>query len=171
MKKVIILLAFSVLMTVLCGCGIIIIEDNYSLDMIPGDITCEYRIGNGAMWAEECVDTDVSFDKNMFLELFHEYNQYDPNEIKNNPERCDLKINIEQQPDEWLAIRDSEFNVKAVFGDDERSVSMYRHEEKLYFFVLSLGGAAKPDKQGKYFMELSEEMSDYWQMIIKSVLG
>ena len=53
------------------GCGAARGEDLYTLDHIDGDITCEYRMGKNASYADECVDTDVVFDKDKFIELFH----------------------------------------------------------------------------------------------------
>ncbi len=169
MKKTVTLLVLAVIFNVLSGCGIIVTEDRYSLDRIDGDITCEYRTGPDAMWAEECLDTDVTFDKEMFLELFHEFNRYDPVVIARNPGQCDLKIRADEQPGEWETIRESEFNVRASFDDEYRSVSIYRYGGKLYVRVLTMGGRTEPEKEGVYFMELSEEMSAYWQGIIEAV--
>ena len=168
-KKIIILILSALMLTAFSGCGIIIVEDDYSLDKIDGEITCEYRIGEEAKWAEETVDSDVRFDKEMFLRLFKEYRQYDPLTGTKDPMQYDLKIRIDEQPDEWQRIRESEFNIRAVFGDDQRDVSIYRYRSKLYFFVLSIGDRGDPKEEGEYFIELSEEMQAYWQTIIKKV--
>ena len=80
MKKKVFCLFISVMITAAvlsAGCGTVA-EDFYSLDHIDGDIICEYRTGKNAVYADECVDTDVVFDKDKFIELFHESNQYDP---------------------------------------------------------------------------------------------
>lgn len=169
MKKASILSAILSILIVLSGCGIIVVQDDYSLDKIDGDITCEYRIGEEAKWSEECVDSEVQFDKDMFLKLFQVYAQYDPIIGSMDPMQCDLKINIDEQPEEWRRIRESEFNVRAVFGDDQRDVSIYRYGDKLYFYVLSMGDSREPEKEGEYFVELPEEMSDYWQTVIDAV--
>ena len=66
-------------------------------------------------------------------------------------------------------IRESEFNVRAVFGDNQRDVSIYRHGDKLYFYVLSMGDRGDPEVEGEYFVELPEEMQSYWQTIIDAV--
>ena len=154
----------------LSGCGVMVVQDEYSLDRIDGDIICEYRTGENAKWADECVDSDVTFDKDMFLKLFQEYNQYDTITGSKDPlKNYDLKINTEEQPEEWKTIFGSEFNVRAVFGDDYRDVSIYRYNGKLYFYVLSMGGRTMPEKKGQYFVELSEEMSSYWGNIIEEV--
>ena len=160
------------LLIVLAGCaiGVLVFEDNYSLDKIDGDITCEYRIGKDAKWMEECIDSEVEFDKDMFVKLFQEHAQYEQITGSKDPLKCDhLKIDSDEQPEEWQAILDSEFNVRAVFGDDQRNVSIYRYDGKLYFFVLSMGERSGPGKKGEYYMELSEEMSDYWKTIIDAV--
>lgn len=169
MKGLLTLLVLISLAGSLSGCGIRVTEDHYSLDEIEGDITCEYRIGKDAMWADECVESDVTFDKQKFLDLFHEFNQYDPVVISKDPDQCDLKMSIEEQLEEYQAVRETEFNVRAVFGDEQRNVSIYRHKGKLYFKVLVMGGRTEPEKEGVYFMELSEEMSEYWRTIIEAV--
>lgn len=153
-----------------CGIGVLVFEDHYSLDKIDGDITCEYRMGKDAQWMEECIDSEVKFDKDMFVKLFQEHAQYEQITGSKDPLKCDhLKIDSDEQPEEWQAILDSEFNVRAVFGDDQRNVSIYRYDGKLYFFVLSMGERSGPEKKGEYYMELSEEMSDYWKTIIDAV--
>lgn len=80
------------MLAALSGCGIIVVQDDYSLDRIDGDIVCEYRIGEEAKWSEECVDSEVRFDKDMFLKLFQEYARYDPIIGSKDPMQCDLKI-------------------------------------------------------------------------------
>lgn len=169
MKRLLLLILLPIFIA-LPGCGTtIVVQDDYSLDEIDGEIECEYRIGKDAKWAEECVDSDVKFDKEMFLKLFHEYAQYDPIIGSKNPMKYDLKVSINEQPDVWQEIFESEFNVRAVFGDDQRNVSIYRYRNKLYFFVLSMGDRAEPEKEGEYFVELSDEMYNYWQNIIEEV--
>ena len=152
------------------GCGANAGEDLYSLEHIDGDIICEYRTGKNAAYADECVDTDVVFDKDKFIELFHESNQYDPVRLSKNPKACDLIISTKDQPEEWETISESEFNIRAVFGNEQRNVSIYRYDGRLYFHVLSMGGNKKPELEGVYFMELSEETSSYWSAIIDAVV-
>lgn len=106
----------------------------------------------------------------MFVKLFNEQDLYDPIYLKNNLDKCDLKINSETQAEELQRILNSEVNIKALFEDTDRSVSIYTHNEKLYFFVLSMGGNSKPEEEGSYYMELSEEMDAYWRTIIEEVV-
>ena len=170
MRRPVIAAVLIAVVIALFGCGKIVAQDEYSLDKIDGDIVCEYRMGENAKWAKDCVDSDVTFDKAMFLKLFQEFNEYDALTGSKDPlKRYDLKINVDEQPDEWQTIFESEFNVRAVFGDDQRDVSIYRYGGKLYFYVLSMGGRTKPEEEGQYFVELSEEMSRYWGAIIEEV--
>lgn len=148
-----------------CGFKIRVVQDDYSLDNIEGDITCEYRVGKDAEWSETRVDTDVVFDKEMFLKLFHEENKYDVFDRKKHLKECELKITSNE---EWQRINESEFNVKAVFAAGSRSVSIYRYDGKLYFFFLDIGSGDSKN-EGAYYMELSEEMRSYWQTIIDAV--
>ncbi len=169
MKRIITGLLLSMFLITASGCRILVVQDNYSLEKIDGDIICEYRAGKEAAYSEETLDTDVEFDKDMFIKLFQEYAQYDSIIGSKDPEQCDLLIKISEQPEEWQKISESEFNVRAVFGDDQRNVSIYRYEGKLYFYVLSMGNLREPEKEGEYFVELPEEMSGYWQSIIDAV--
>ena len=82
---------------------------------------------------------------------------------------CDLRINYAEDPEEWQAISDTECSIRAVFGDDHRSVSVFEYRGRYYFFVLCMGGGAAPDQQGYYYMELSKEASDYWAPLIEQV--
>lgn len=169
-KKMMTFVVLTITLCTLAGCKILIVEDNYSLKEIKGDIKCEYRVGKNAKWLDETVDTDVQFDKEMFVKLFNEQDLYDPIYLKNNPDKCDLKINSETQAEELQRILNSEVNIKALFEDTDRSVSIYTHNEKLYFFVLSMGGNSKPEEEGSYYMELSEEMDAYWRPIIEEIV-
>lgn len=173
MKKMVLRLLMCVVIAVSAlsaGCGAAGGEDLYTLDHIDGSITCEYRTGKNASYADECVDTDVVFDKDKFIELFHEYGQYDPVRLSKNPKECDLMINAKDQPEEWDAISSSEFNIRAVYDGGQRDVSVYWYGGKLYFYVLNMGGNKRPDLEGAYFMELSEGMSSYWGAVIDAVV-
>ena len=132
-RKPIRLFFLLLLLAALPGCRINVVQDDYSLEQIEGEISCEYRIGEDAKWMEDCVASDVTFDKDHFLALFQEYAAYDPLTGSKDPMQCDLKIRIEEQPEAWQEIRESEFNVRAVFDGGQRNVSLYRYDGKLYF--------------------------------------
>ena len=88
-----------------------------------------------------------------------------------HPESCDLRISETEQPEQCKEVINSDFNVRVVFDDEQRNVSIYRYNDRLYFFVLYMGTGSKSNEEGYYYMELSKEMSDYWQGIINSVLS
>lgn len=169
MKRLFALVLSVWILIALPGCGIIVVQDDYSLDKIDGDITCEYRIGRDAKWSETCVNSEVTFDKDMFLKLFQAYAQYDPLIGSKDPKQYDVRINPHEQPEVLQRVLESEFNVRAVFGDDQRNVSIYRYDGKLYFHVLTMGDRSEPEEIGYYFIELPEEMRGYWKSIIESV--
>lgn len=162
-------IALALLLALLPGCRVNVVQDDYALDRIDGEISCEYRIGEEAKYAEECVESDVEFEKERFVELFQEYAAYDPLTGSKDPLNCDLKIVIDEQPEEWQKMRESEFNVKAVFDSGQRDVSIFRYEGRLYFYVLSMGERSEPGEEGEYFVELPAEMSKYWAEIIEAV--
>lgn len=170
-RKPIRLIFLLLLFAALPGCRVNVVQDDYALEQIDGEISCEYRIGEDAKWMEECVSSDVTFDKDHFLALFQEYAAYDPLTGSKDPMQCDLKILIEDQPEAWQEIRESEFNVRAVFDGGQRNVSLYRYDGKLYFYVLSMGERSEPEEEGEYFVELPAEMSEYWAEIVEAVEG
>ena len=168
-RKPIRLIFLLLLLAALPACRINVVQDDYSLEQIEGEISCEYRIGEDAKWMEDHVPSDVTLDKDHFLALFQEYATYDPLTGSKDPMQYDLKILIEDQPEAWQEIRESEFNVRAVFDGGQRNVSLYRYDGKLYFYVLSMGERSEPEEEGEYFVELPAEMSEYWAEIIEAV--
>ena len=136
---------------------------------IDGEIGCEFRVGQNAAYIGPAVETDTVFDKEEFIKLFNEDSKYDPNYLKYHLDECDLKINIETQPEEWDKMFNSEVNIRAVFGDDCRSVSVFPYDSKLFFFVLDMGERSKPEEEGSYYIELSETADRYWRPIIEKV--
>ena len=140
-----------------------------TLTTIDGDIKCEFRVGQNARFIDSAVDTDVVFDKEEFIKLFNEDSQYDPNYYKNHLDKCDLKINTEEQPEEWEKMFNAEINIKAIYGEESRSVDVFLYDSKLYFFVVSMGGRSKPEEIGSYYIELSDESAAYWRPIIDQV--
>lgn len=165
------LLGFAVIALSLCmmtGCFFMTGRSG-SKNVFDGDIECEFRVGKDAKVMRDAVDTDVVFDKEKFTELLDEAAQYNPTSLKHHTDKCDLKINAQDQPEEFEEIFDSEINIKAVSDRQSKNVSVYELDSKLYFFVLSMGGNSKPEEEGYYFMELSGDMSKYWYPILKEV--
>jgi hypothetical protein len=141
-----------------------------TLKKIDGVIKCEFRVGQNPRFIGSAVETDAVFDKEKFITLFNEYGKYDPKHLKYHLDECDLKINSEEQPEEWNKIFNSGINIKAVYGEKSSSVDVFQYDSKLYFFVLSMGSRSKPDEIGYYYIELSDEMSEYWRPIIDKVV-
>lgn len=161
------IIIFSVLMIfcfVAVGCS------SMSLKDIDGDIRCEFRTGENAEFADAVVNTDATFEKEEFVKLYNEANSYNPNRIKDHLNECDLRISPETQPDEWKEIFGSEVNIKMLYGEKGKSVSVYRHGSKLYFFIVSIGGRTRPEDEGHYYIELSEEADRYWRPILDKVI-
>ena len=168
-KHVLILCVLMCLCSVLSGCMALPPAETLKEKDIDNDIRCEFRVGQNAAYADTIVDTDIVFDKDEFIKLYNEENSYDPIYLKNHLEKCDLRISIDTQPAEWDEMFNSEVNIKMLFEGDSRSVSVYRYGSKLYFFVLSMGGRRRPDDEGYYYMELSEDLAEYWQPILEKV--
>ena len=165
------ILGFTAVLLVLCmmtGCFIKPKNKN-ALGRIKGDIECEFRVGKNAKTQSRAIDTDVVFDKDKFVDLFNEESQYDPVYLKYNTDDCSLKVNAQEDPEEWEEIYNSEINIKVLYDRQSRNVSVYEYNSKLYFFVLSMGGNSKPEEQGSYFMELSKDMTEYWRPILAEV--
>ena len=144
-------------------------KNKNAMDKIKGDIECEFRVGKDAKTYKDAIESDIVFDKDKFVDLFNEQAQYSPTSLKYHTDECSLKVNAQEQPDEWEEIFNSEINIKVLYDRQSRNVSVYEYKSKLYFFVLSMGGNSKPEEQGSYFMKLSKEMSDYWKPILKKV--
>ena len=142
------------------------------IDRIDADIECEYRLGKNAQFSKNKALTDTVFDKEEFIELFNLRESYDPLHLRFHLDECSLKIVASEQPEEMDKMSNSEINFKVVYdGVDERknSVSVYEYNSKLYFFVLCMGSRSKEDEIGYYYMELPEDMQEYWLPIIEKV--
>lgn len=151
------------------GCMFAIPMDH--MGKIKGDITCDFRAGKDATNNRETVKTDAVFDKDRFVELYNEYAKYDPAFYKKHVDRLDLKINAKDDPDKWEEIADSEVNFRAYFDGNNRHVSLFRYDSKLYFFILSMGGMSKPGEEGYYYQEVPKKMAEYWNTIYDKVMA
>lgn len=145
---------------------------SFRIDKIDGDIECEFRIGKSAQFSKNVVKTDAVFDKQRFIDLFNEREQYTSGRVRRHLDRCDLKINAKDQPDKIDKMSRSEINIKIVYdGVDEKrdSVSVYYYDSKLYFFVVFMGSNSRPEEIGYYYMEVPEDMQEYWIPILDKV--
>ena len=139
------------------------------LKKIEGDIKCEFRVGKsaGTLSTMMPVDTDVVFDKEEFVELYNEAGQYNPFSLKYNLEKCDLRIAPGDPEIEKML--NSEVSIGAVYDGKTRKVSVFEYDSELYFFVLCMGSKSEPDDRGYYYMEVPDDMADYWKPIIDEV--
>lgn len=169
MRKSFITAATLMMIFLMTGCFSLIPIEKESMESIEGDIECEFRVGYNAQFIKEAAETDVTVDKDRFVELFNEKSQYNPVRLKYHLDECDLKINAEDQPEEFERIDSSEINIKVIYDGTSRNVSLFEYNSKLYFFVLCMGGASKPDEEGYYYMELSDKMSSYWSPLLTQV--
>jgi hypothetical protein len=141
------------------------------LGKIEGDITCDFRAGKNATHKKETVKTDAVFDKDRFVELYNEDAKYDPSFYKHHTDRLDLKINADEEREKFEEIAASEVNFRVYFNEQNRHVSLFRYDSKLYFFIMSMGGRSKPDEKGYYYQEVPEKMADYWNPIYDKVMA
>jgi len=144
----------------------------FAIDRIDGDIECEFRLGKGAQFSKTKVFTDAVFDKEEFIELFNLRESYTSAYVRLHLDKCSLKIVASEQPEEIEKMESSEINFKVVYdGVDERkdSVSVREYNSRLYFFVLCMGSKSKPEEIGYYYIELPEDMQEYWLPIIEKV--
>ena len=167
-KRVLSFCSMVMVMLLIAGCFAKLPKE--TLTKIDGEITCEFRVGQNPRFIGSAVETESVFDKEKFIKLFNEYAKYDPKHLKYHLNECDLKINSEEQPEEWNRMFNSGINIKAVYGGESRSVDVYLYDSKLYFFVLSMGSRSKPEEIGYYYIELSDEMAEYWRPIIDKVV-
>ncbi|MBR1905331.1 MAG: hypothetical protein IJ819_02555 [Clostridiales bacterium] len=160
-------------LSLLAGCSFRLPSSELRIDNIEGGIQCEFRIGKNAQFSKNKVMTDTVFDKEEFIELFNLRESYDPNYLKYHLDECSLKIDTREKPEEYEKIDRSEINIKAVYEGPEnttsRNVSVFEYESRLYFFVLCMGSRSKDDEIGYYYMELPEDMQDYWRPILEKV--
>lgn len=141
------------------------------LGKIEGDITCDFRAGRNATHMKETVKTDAVFDKDRFVELYNEDAKYDPAFYKHHTDRLDLRINADEEREKFEEIAASEVNFRVYFNEQNRHVSLFRYDSKLYFFIMSMGGRSKPDEKGYYYQEVPEKMADYWNPIYDKVMA
>lgn len=103
----------------------------------------------------------------MFIELYNEKAQYDPVYLRNHIEECDLKL--ERISDEVDKILKTEISIRAAYEDTYEEVTVYEYNGDLYFYVLTMGGRTEPDKEGKYFMRVSDNLQEYWKQLTNQI--
>ena len=167
MKKIVGITICATLACFLTGCGPYL--STAKLEDLDDGYTCEYRYGDTARYSTELVDIDFEFDKQMFLELYNEDAQYNPVYLRNHIEECDLKL--EHGSEELNHTLDTETSIRAAYEDTYEEVVLYHYNDDLYFFVLDMGGRTEPEKEGRYFMRVSDELQEYWKQVTDLICG
>lgn len=175
MKKILEILISIILVLSLTGCLTKLSKEKIE-DLADG-YECEYRYGENAKYSTEQVDIDFKFDKQMFIDLYNEKAQYDPVYLRNHIEKCDLKL--ESGSEEVDNMLKTEISIRAAYNDTYMEVdnhqhkyievTVYEYSGDLYFFVLSMGGRTEKDKEGYYFMKVSDNLQEYWKQLTNQI--
>ena len=165
MKKFVKIIISIILVFSLVGCGIVLNKEK--LNDLDDGYVCEYRYGENARYSTELVDIDFEFDKQMFIDLYNEKAQYDPVYLRRHIEECDLKL--ERNGEEVDKILKTEISIRAAYEDTYKEVTVYEYNDDLYFYVLTMGGRTEKDKEGKYFMRVSDNLQEYWKQLTNQI--
>lgn len=165
MKKMVEIIISIILVFSLAGCAPNFTQEKMS-DLDEGYV-CEYRYGENAKYSTELVDIDFEFDKQMFIDLYNEKAQYNPVYLRNHIDKCDLKLaRGSKEVDKML---DTEISIRAAYEDTYNEVVVYEYNDDLYFFVLNMGGRTEKDKEGWYFMKVSDNLQAYWKQLTSQI--
>lgn len=165
MKKIVEIIIGIILVFYLTGCGINLSKEK--LNDLDDGYVCEYRYGKSAKYSTELVDIDFEFDKQMFIDLYNEKAQYNPVYLRKHIEKCDLKL--DRGSDEIDEMLNKEISIRAAYDDTYKEVTVYEYDGDLYFFVLNMGGRTEKDKEGWYFMRVSDNMQEYWKQLTDQI--
>lgn len=175
MKKALEIIIGVIFACFLIGCAPAFSQDK--LEELPAGYVCEYRYGKNAKYSTETVDIDFEFDQQMFVDLYNEMARYNPVYLRNHIEECDLKL--ESGSEEVDKILETEISIRAAFEDSYvemdnyehkyLEVTVYEYDDDLYFFVLSMGGRTEKEKEGWYFMKVSDELQEYWEQLTDQI--
>lgn len=165
MRKIVEIIVIMVVVFSLSGCGINLEKEKIN-DLADGYV-CEYRYGRSAKYSTELVDIDFEFDKQMFIDLYNEKAKYNPVYLRKHIEKCDLKL--ERGGKEINEMLDTEISIRAAYEDTYEEVVVYKYNDDLYFFVLNMGGRTEKDKEGWYFMKVSDNLQEYWKQLTNQI--
>lgn len=170
MKKIVGMIVSIILVFSLTGCsGYGTSLSQEGIDDLEDGYVCEYRYGRNAKYSTELVDIDFEFDKQMFIDLYNEKSQskYNSVYLRRHIENCDLKLKRKgKKIDKML---NSAISIRAAYEDTYKEVVVYKYNNDLYFFVLSMGGRTEKDKEGYYFMKVSDNLQDYWKQLTNQI--
>lgn len=165
MKKIVGIIISIILAFSLTGCLTILTKEKLN-DLEEGYV-CEYRYGENARYSTELVDIDFEFDKQMFIDLYNEKAQYNPVYLRNHIDKCDLKL--ERGSEEVSKMLDTEISIRAAYQDTYEEVTVYEYKDDLYFYVLNMGGRTEKEKEGCYFMRVSDNLQEYWKQLTSQI--
>lgn len=168
MKKIALFISLCFFIISVTGCGGPgTIFSNEKLEDLKDGYVCEYRRGKNAKYEMELVEVDFKFDKQMFIALYNEKAQYNPVYLRHHIEECDLKLN--NNSEELNKMNDTQISIRAAYTDTYEEVTVYEYNDDLYFFVLNMGGRTEPEKEGSYYMKLSDNMQKYWKQLTTKI--
>lgn len=165
------LASLCVLVMAIClmtGCGLFRAKDK--IWSIKGDIKCEFHVTSNYKIDKLGDIYNVEFDKDQFIKLYNEGKSYDSSYYMKHLDKLSLRFDPNTQLEEYMKMDDSEISIRAKYEDGQNVISVYRYNDKLYFFVLNMGGRSKPEEQGSYYMEMSDKLAEYWGPVIDKVL-
>ncbi|MCM1371036.1 MAG: hypothetical protein NC181_04005 [Clostridium sp.] len=165
MKKMSKIIISMILIISLTGCKPNLTKEK--LSHLDDGYVCEYRYGKNARYSTELVDINFEFDSQMFIELYNEKAQYNPVYLRKHIEKCDLKL--ESGGKEIAEMLETEISIRAAYQDTYKEVVVYKYDDDLYFFVLSMGGRTEKDKEGWYFMRVSDNLQKYWKQLTNQI--
>ncbi|MDE7252305.1 MAG: hypothetical protein K2O32_05105 [Acetatifactor sp.] len=165
MKRIVEIMISIILVCSLAGCAPNLTTEKIS-DLNDGYV-CEYRYGKNAKYSTELVDIDFEFDEQMFVNLYNEKAQYNPVYLRNHIDQCDLKL--ASGSEEVSKMLDTEISIRAAYEDTYEEVVVYEYNDDLYFFVLNMGGRTEKDKEGWYFMRVSDTLQTYWKQLTSQI--
>lgn len=60
------------------------------------------------LWAQDRpIESDVVFDKDKFVDLFNERENYNANVLKYNVDDCTMKVRSSEEPEKWVLNEDA----------------------------------------------------------------
>ena len=166
------LASLCVLVMTVClmtGCGLFRAKDK--IWSIKGDIKCEFHISSNHKIGKPVDIYDVEFDKDQFIKLYNEGKSYDSSYYMKHLDKLSLRIDPSTQLEEFKKIDDSEICVTAKYDGGQHMIRVFHYNDKLYFFVLDMGGRSKPEEKGSYYVEMSDKLAEYWGPVIDKVLA
>lgn len=164
-KSIVGIIIGIILVFAFSGCGPILSAEK--IDDLEKGYVCEYRYGKNAKYSTETVDIDFEFDKQMFIELYNEKAQYNPVYLRRHIEECDLKVDYNRRAID--TVFNTEISIRAAYEDTYEEITVYEYNDDLYFFVLSMGGRTEKDKEGYYFMRVSDNLQKYWKQLTDQI--